>query len=97
MKKTNQLIILATSIVFLAACDNGGGEIAKPESEAWRRNAEQMIRNQLKDPSSAQFKDVSCINAVWCTGYVNAKNSFGGYVGFKKFSVTNTSGVVIDD
>lgn len=45
---------------------------------------EEIVRGQLKDPSSAEFKDVkgNC-------GFVNAKNSFGGYTGFKRFYVSN--------
>jgi len=46
---------------------------------------------QLKDPESAQFRDVKFKKAgdagSWhMCGYVNAKNAFGGYVGFKRFS-----------
>lgn len=46
------------------------------------------IKEGLKDPSSAQFKDVRIVKVpegkVVC-GQVNAKNSYGGYAGYKYF------------
>ncbi len=55
--------------------------------------AESKIRGLLKDPDSAQFRSVTVVqqkqfdaNAVGVVcGYVNAKNSFGGYVGYKGY------------
>jgi hypothetical protein len=51
--------------------------------------AERAVRRELKDPDSAQFKDVRanyteefCVVAC---GRVNAKNEFGGYTGFQRF------------
>lgn len=48
----------------------------------------EQVRNLLKDPDSAQFKDVRLVDyrdgKVVC-GRVNAKNSYGGYVGYKQF------------
>lgn len=48
-----------------------------------------LIRSVLKDPDSAKFADdrQSARGAnVWC-GTVNAKNSFGGYGGPKRYIV----------
>lgn len=62
-------IILICMIVGLVGCSG---------------NVEKLVKEQLKDPDSAQFKDVKgkC-------GEVNAKNSYGGYTGFKRFYVSN--------
>jgi hypothetical protein len=44
------------------------------------------VRAALKDPDSAQFKDVRrCGSGVMVQGSVNAKNGFGGYTGFTDF------------
>lgn len=53
------------------------------------------VRASLKDPSSAQFEKVrlSSNGAAVC-GKVNAKNGFGGYVGFRDF-VASHEGVAI--
>ena len=42
-------------------------------------NAEVVITGALKDPDSAEFKDVVYSNGAVC-GRVNAKNGFGGYL-----------------
>lgn len=50
--------------------------------------SQQSVRDALKDPSSAQFRNVTVRKSeagrVVC-GEVNAKNSYGGYVGFRQF------------
>ena len=54
-------------------------------------NAEQRISDRLKDPSSAQFRNVFVSeNGHYVCGEVNSKNGFGGYTGFKHFVVTGT-------
>lgn len=54
----------------------------------------QVVLDSLKDPDSAQFKDLQWsidhehYGDSLC-GWVNAKNSFGWYVGFHPFAVTS--------
>ncbi len=45
------------------------------------------ITRNFKDPASAQFMWGPVKNAKIYCGKVNAKNSYGGYVGFKRFIV----------
>lgn len=55
------------------------------EIEAARIMAVKMlVSSTLKDPDSARFRGVK---AKWGTvcGEVNAKNSYGGYVGYRRF------------
>lgn len=51
--------------------------------------AKNTIRARLKDPDSAQFKDVqfgdSTKTGPAAYGWVNAKNAMGGYTGFQRF------------
>lgn len=52
-------------------------------------DAKRAIEMMLKDPDSAKFTGPNrgkVNTGSWC-GYVNAKNSFGGYVGDKSFIV----------
>lgn len=55
-------------------------------------------KQNLKDPSSAQFRNVRIVSwgsqKLVC-GEINAKNSYGGYVGFKRF-VGSPTGVTIE-
>lgn len=62
--------------------------------------AKRGVRDLLKDPDSAKFKAVYAyytkeLGVVAC-GYVNAKNSFGGYTGFKRF-VSAGKSVILED
>lgn len=58
-------------------------------------DAKEAVAAQLKDPASAQFKDVRKVKDYVC-GEVNGKNAYGGYVGFKRFFVTDLGGVFIE-
>tara|TARA_B100000287_G_scaffold104052_1_gene96287 strand:+ start:467 stop:856 length:390 start_codon:yes stop_codon:yes gene_type:complete len=72
--------------------------------------AEARIRSTLKDPSSAIFTSNGCTSGYWHSvpvmglpiaygylqsGTVNAKNSFGGYVGARSYSVLIRNGIVV--
>jgi len=51
--------------------------------------AKRAVTGELKDPDSAQFKDLRAnytekFGVVAC-GRVNARNDFGGYTGFRRF------------
>jgi hypothetical protein len=94
--KTAMTIFAAFLTLTLVACNKNNqkseapGEISYSEKErALEKEAEAAIRKILKDPDSAQFKDFMCIDIVAesfeCTVMVNAKNGFGGYVGFEKY------------
>jgi len=57
--------------------------IAQEEAERIERlhaAVRDAVRESLKDPDSAMFR-----NQVDGCGEVNAKNSFGGYVGYRRF------------
>jgi hypothetical protein len=50
--------------------------------------AEDAVREKLRDPSSAQFRNVrlNSLSSSEVCGEVNAKNAFGGYIGFVRFA-----------
>ena len=60
-------------------------------------DAKGMVSASLKDPDSATFKNVKVyrvknkntgnVNVSAVCGEVNAKNSYGGYVGYSNFAV----------
>ena len=75
-----------------------------------RSIAEAKIRSTLKDPSSAIFTNGGCTSGYWSSvpimglpiaygylqsGTVNGKNSFGGYVGARQYSVLIKNGLVV--
>lgn len=71
---------------------------------------ERVISRDLKDPSSAQFSHSPCYKGHWGSvpilglgvefgwvqdGAVNAKNAYGGYVGFRSYKALVRDGSVI--
>ncbi len=61
--------------------------------------AERAVRASLKDPDSAQFRDVRTnyteeFGVVAC-GRVNAKNDLGGYTGFRRF-ISSGQSVILE-
>lgn len=49
-------------------------------------DAKKLVARDLKDPASAQFRDVHANGPAVC-GEINSKNSYGAYVGFRRFVV----------
>jgi hypothetical protein len=72
MKRRSFIAVLA----FVAA-NSQAVDVAKQGRAA--------VALQLKDPESARFRDAFVNGSSYC-GQVNAKNSYGGYVGFKRFA-----------
>ncbi len=73
---TGITIIIAA---LLAGCESG--DIKK---------AKETVANELRDPESAQFRNISKtkkneFGVVTVCGEVNGKNAYGGYVGYQRF------------
>ncbi len=70
------------------------GPSPEQQDQAYLAAAQERVRLTLKDPASAQFSEVFISRSAGTTsacGYVNAKNSFGGYVGRRRFMVGDDS------
>ena len=59
------------------------------------REGEKIIADSLKDPASVQFRGVKAYKSGAVCGEYNAKNGFGGYVGFARFGVS-ADGSIMD-
>ncbi|HVR48682.1 MAG TPA: hypothetical protein VMS38_03015 [Pseudorhodoferax sp.] len=85
MKLGNWLVVAA-----LTSVATGGGVLAA-NYEKWFVNPERIqvkrgyATHQLRDPSSVQFRDERLAKDGWLCGELNGKNSYGAYVGFKRF------------
>ena len=86
-------MVLASAACALRACANTSPMTARPVSLAGEvvRQAKEAASYNLKDPSSARNRGVSAFRLqngdfVFC-GEQNARNGFGGLVGFKPFFV----------
>lgn len=68
-------IALLPLALCLTACDPHGF-----------RAARQAVRERLKDPDAAKFTDLrQCVSGKGVIGFVNSKNSYGGYAGSERF------------
>jgi hypothetical protein len=61
------------------------------------RNAKQTISDDLKDPETVKFRKlvISDGQVPKLCGELNAKNSYGAYIGFQKFIVTEKGEVKV--
>lgn len=88
----NKNILLALMLAsLLTACnkaaDRNSSAAASPSiNDQMEEKAKKTIANSLKDPGSAQFRNIRESSPGILCGEVNAKNSMGGYVGFKRFT-----------
>lgn len=73
---------------------------APSEKDQLLREAEEAVRRQMRDPDSVLFRD-SHLSSVYpdrglvCMGEFNAKNGYGGYVGYRNYQYSREHGVVI--
>ncbi len=90
------VVIVLGGIIVLGLLGSLG---TNSQNEDWGTYADifakRAVKAQLKDPDSAEFGEVSTFRDAdddvrWVCGIVNAKNSFGGYVGATPFVVRVT-------
>jgi hypothetical protein len=80
MRRTTILLALIPTLAF--------GSEPRPVTADELAAVRHAVADRLKDPDSAQIRNVMVSpdgeNLTVC-GEVNAKNAYGGYVGFRKF------------
>lgn len=72
-------VFAVVAVLALASCSPSVEEAAKAKAAAL-----------LRDPSSAQFRNVKAGSMFVC-GEINGKNGFGAYTGFVRFHATKDS------
>lgn len=58
------------------------------KKDVWIIRGQEAVESKLKDPGSAEFRNVRFSDrggVPMSCGEVNSKNSFGGYIGFQKY------------
>ncbi|OKO99494.1 hypothetical protein [Xenorhabdus eapokensis] len=78
----SRILIVVICGLSLVAC--------KPTEKDFINIGESLVRNSLKDPDSAKFDSFyrpSGESDGYVCGMVNAKNSYGGYIGKKTYYV----------
>jgi hypothetical protein len=69
--------------------ENMRAAAAEAASMAARKDAEDRIREKLKDPDNAAFRETQTFDDGNACGEVNARNSFGGFQGYTSWWITS--------
>jgi len=99
MKYLIKLAFCGIVIFFYSSVAN-----AEDKEFDWNYENKKIVRSMLKDPKSAEFRNVYFNRAnlggktvpITC-GEVNSKNSFGGYSGFTRFVSAGSAMTVLED
>ena len=76
---------IALAVLALTSCDKlRSVDPALAEAQADVAKAQTFIIDNAKDPTSVQWGTIWVFNRQVC-GFLNAKNSFGGYTGYRRF------------
>ena len=100
------IIGAVVALFFVAAATQGYRDDARQVADAkddglsdtkkmvWVAKAEDAVRDKLKDPASAEFSGSffsDKFNGIpMACGYVNSRNSFGGFTGNQRFVSATT-------
>ncbi len=91
---------LIIGAIVVAVSITGCGKTEAQKQEETNANlvvmGEQYVRARLKDPNSAEFRNQFIGKKGLPCGEVNAKNSFGGFIGFKRFIVVSKEMTVME-
>lgn len=80
-----------TLCLIAALAASFSAHAAAPTNAQFIAAAQKGVRDEMKDPGSAEFRNVKVYpkggakTMTTVCGEVNAKNSYGGYVGFRPF------------
>lgn len=81
--------VIALKLMVPAAAADTYASSTDVKKIAWMDRGMSAVRAKLRDPKSAEFKDVFFSlgkkNIPVTCGLVNSKNGFGGYAGFQRF------------
>lgn len=85
---TQGAVLIVATLVTLCGIIYWSRTSSRPAKEQQKLSyvvtAKEAVVRKLRDPSSAQFQNVTEL-ATCVEGQVNAKNAYGGYTGFEKF------------
>lgn len=100
-EKTGVIPYLVLSLLIITGVlsifsKNKEPENQEPSNFQMQALAEQSIKDKLKDPNSAEFRNFKLSSKGHPCGEVNSKNGFGGYTGFKRYMIASKDLVAIE-
>lgn len=92
----NRLVWVVSAVAALTGCTGSMGYKPATMTEQDKATQARAFKESLADPFSAQVDNVQVFaapngNRMIC-GKINAKNAFGGYIGFQTFEVVTAGG-----
>lgn len=107
MRKTHYFLLLLITSLNLGYATQAAA--ANRPTVTWTKSAstaeedsaaKAVVINNLKDPESVRFGEIWALDGTngerTICGYVNAKNSYGGYTGMKVFNVLDEHTALIE-
>lgn len=102
MSKGKGCLLIVGGLVVLSllmqAIESGEPKTEQSKAEDFYWNARVTVKESLKDPESAKFGAIRIVrtkNGFLACGEVNARNSFGGYTGMKRFMSNGAGGTTL--
>jgi hypothetical protein len=78
-------VLAGAALALIGSASASVDEWLTPRFENWRDAVEFNIKDYLRDPESARFRDLTSNRLGVVCGYVNARGEHGGYVGWQPF------------
>lgn len=82
--------MMRSELVKVRGASAGKVDYSATEDDAFVRAGIDKLKRMLKDPDSVQFRELFIADKAMQTlcGEVNGRNSYGGYVGYRRFYYT---------
>ncbi|RZT11097.1 hypothetical protein SAMN05216319_0426 [Duganella sp. CF402] len=80
-----RLAITIALLLALAACGKTAEQKQREEAATLTSMGEKYVREKVLEPAQAQFRNQFIGKGGAPCGEVNAKDAFGGYIGFQRY------------
>jgi hypothetical protein len=80
-----RLFITIAMLLALAACGKTAEQRQQEEALALTQLGEKYVREKVLEPSQARFRNQFIGKGGAPCGEVNAKDAFGGYIGYQRY------------
>ncbi|CAN7426481.1 MULTISPECIES: hypothetical protein [Duganella] len=85
MRKGAALVLASLLAVGLSACGKSAAEKQREEAATLTSLGEKYVKEKVREPASAQFRNQFIGKGGAPCGEVNAKDAFGGYIGYQRY------------
>lgn len=80
-----RLFITIAMLLALAACGKTAEQRQQEEAQALTQLGEKYVKEKILEPGQARFRNQFIGKGGAPCGEVNAKDAFGGYIGYQRY------------